>query len=398
MNSSWNFLFTIVSLCFLLSNPPDIRAMDNGWPMFGQNPQHTARSQSLGPQTNVLKWTMSTAGYFSGISVASDGTVYAAGVEGVIAIATDGSVKWSLPLYCISTPALGTDGTVYMAVYVPYSSFYALYALNPDGTTKWSFNIGYDTGPSSPVIGSDGTIYFGDYNGEIVAITGTGQQKWRFQIGGQVLSSPAISIDGTIYAMARILPSSSLNGLYAINSDGTLKWHFSTGPSANAPSIGSDGTIYATEDFDRLYAVRSDGTLKWSINLEGATVSSPAIGADGTIYVGSLSHTLSAVNSDGSLKWNYTTVVPSGSTPSNPPSIGSDGTIYVQGEGTTDQNKVFAINPDGSLKWTGALHNAAVTAPVLGPQGMLYISSTDSSSNYLYAFGQKKRKGQLTSN
>jgi outer membrane protein assembly factor BamB len=35
-----------------------------------------------------------------------------------------------------------------------------LYALNPDGSQKWSFTTGHDV-DSSPAIGTDGTIYVG---------------------------------------------------------------------------------------------------------------------------------------------------------------------------------------------------------------------------------------------
>jgi outer membrane protein assembly factor BamB len=373
MNRSRTVLFTLLLMCFLFSSPLDIFATD-GWPMFGQNPQHTSRSQAVGPQTNGLKWTM-RSGRYIGMAIASDGTIYVAGDGTVSAIAADGSMKWILPFDSSNLLALGADRTVY----VVGGSVNLLYALNPDGTTKWSFDIG--TYGNGLVIAPDGTIYISDYNGEIVAVTATGQQKWRYQIapGGDVVFPSAVGTDGTIYGMAYDPINDFFNGLYAINPDGTLKWHFSTYSSYTAPSIGSDGTIYTLDLKDTLYAVRSDGTLKWSIKLEGIE-SSPAIGADGTVYVDSLYHTLSAVNPDGSLKWNYKTdySFSGGSRFSDPPAIGSDGTIYVQGLlGTLDQDKVFAINPDGSLKWSGALDSEAVTAPILDPQGTLYIASTN---------------------
>ena len=54
-----------------------------------------------------------------------------------------------------NTPSLSIDGTIYIG-----SSDNRLYAINPDGSEKWSFDGGNDI-DSSPTIGSDGTIYFG---------------------------------------------------------------------------------------------------------------------------------------------------------------------------------------------------------------------------------------------
>ena len=55
-------------------------------------------------------------------------------------------------------PAIGSDGTI--CYIMPENS--DLYALNPDGSTKWVFDLsGYGGPSSSPAIARDGTIYVG---------------------------------------------------------------------------------------------------------------------------------------------------------------------------------------------------------------------------------------------
>jgi hypothetical protein len=71
-----------------------------------------------------------------------------------------------------------------------------------------------------------------------------------------VTSSPAIGADGTIYV------GSADMKLYAINPDGSEKWHFTTqGAIASSPAIGSDGTIYIGSSDNNLYAVADASTL-----------------------------------------------------------------------------------------------------------------------------------------
>ena len=64
----------------------------------------------------------------------------------------------------MSSPAIGADGTVYVG-----SHDSNLYALNPDGTEKWSFTAGKAVS-SSPAIGADGTIYVGSHDNNFYAI------------------------------------------------------------------------------------------------------------------------------------------------------------------------------------------------------------------------------------
>ncbi|MGB3478299.1 MAG: Ig-like domain-containing protein, partial [bacterium] len=72
-----------------------------------------------------------------------------------------GNLKWQTFIGVVfprSSPAIGTDGTIYIG-----SDDNALYAINPDGTTKWRYSTGNYVF-SSPAIGADGTIYVGSYD------------------------------------------------------------------------------------------------------------------------------------------------------------------------------------------------------------------------------------------
>ncbi|NLW10343.1 MAG: PQQ-like beta-propeller repeat protein [Firmicutes bacterium] len=45
-----------------------------------------------------------------------------------------------------------------------------LYAINPDGTKKWSYELDDET-PSFPVIGEDGTIYVASENSGVLILS-----------------------------------------------------------------------------------------------------------------------------------------------------------------------------------------------------------------------------------
>jgi outer membrane protein assembly factor BamB len=120
-----------------------------------------------------------------------------------------------------------------------------------------------------------------------------GKLKWKFPIvaGGGIFSSPAIAADGTIYINSIFL--------YAISSDGTLKWAFPIGVSYSSPTVGPDGTVYTGSSDSNL-----DGTLKWTFQFPvGRVDSSPAVGKDGTIYFGlNGAYFFYALNPDGTQK------------------------------------------------------------------------------------------------
>ena len=79
-----------------------------------------------------------------------------------------------------TTPAIAPEGTIYIA-----SKDGLLYAVNPDGTKKWTFTIPVDDndneGYSSPTVGDDGVVYIG---------SSSDTESLRHQ---QILRFPAIS-------------------------------------------------------------------------------------------------------------------------------------------------------------------------------------------------------------
>jgi outer membrane protein assembly factor BamB len=98
-------------------------------------------------------------------------------------------------LYLRSSPAIATDGTVYIG-----TDYHYLFAINPDGTQRWSCFITFSSKiRSSPAIGADGIIYVGCDDNKLYAVNPDGSVKWSYDTGGKIESSPAIGIDGTVY-------------------------------------------------------------------------------------------------------------------------------------------------------------------------------------------------------
>lgn len=236
----------------------------------------------------------------------------------------------------------------------------SMFVYAGDGELVWEYQTEGEI-YSSPAIALDGTIYVGSYDSCLYAFNPDGILKWRYKTGDYVYSSPAIGSDGTVYV-------GSGNGcVYAFNPDSTLKWRYQTEAAVeSSPAIGFDGTIYVGSLDGYLYALNPDSTLAWRFPTGGEVFSSPAVSFDSIIYAGSNDSTFYAVNPDGSLKWSYQTqgrVISS-------PAIAEDGTVYF---GSEDDN-IYALNPDGSLKWQHGYSCNENSSPVVGPDGIIYFA------------------------
>jgi outer membrane protein assembly factor BamB len=339
---------------------------------------------------------MKTGGeVYSSPAIGNDGTIYITSSDGhLYAIRPSGNIRWRTDLgydLLVSSPAIASDGTVYVG------SWGYLYSINQDGSIRWRLPMGV---PSSPTIDMNGTIYVTAEYTHLVAVYPNGTVKWTVEIGDNTQSSVAIADDGTLYVKGgshnpEYRGSTEL--LYAFSAKGSKVWQRTITLDSNvtaitgfsSPSIGKDGTIYIGSDDNHLFAYSPEGEMKWTFNAEGAVVVSPTIGLDGTIYIGNWINAtnnkvpdhnyLCAVNPDGSLKWKFRTELPICSSPS----IGADGTVYFgsdnyseTGSGRESGASFYAVDANGHLKWkieTGTV----VSSPAIDKDGSVYFGSVD---------------------
>ena len=387
-----------------LTGTPRAQLAASPWPAFRHDSRHTGQSQSDTSANNgVQKWVFDypdpTGDWnfdpLASPTLGADGTIYSTtGDNNLYAINPDGTLKWT---YTAATPlnasaAIGADGTIYASsVGIPAGndSFGYLYAVNPDGTLKWIFRTGFEL-ESSPVVAADGTIYVYCDDGKLYAINPDGTAKWVLAEGfdgTNERSSPAIGTDGTIYF------ESADGNTYAVNPDGSLKWSFPASDGESSPAVGADGTVYVgssffavcpyCHDIAALFAINPDGSLKWFyLNPNYWVLSSPAIGSDGSIYFGD-GVSLNALTPDGKLKWEVFTddFQGFGGAVISSPAIGADGAVYVG----ANNNTIYAVNPDGSIKWTFAVGAYIQSSPTIGADGTIYMNVDE--SNRLFAIG-----------
>ncbi|MBN1782646.1 PQQ-like beta-propeller repeat protein [bacterium] len=308
----------------------------------------------------------------------------------------ENKVIWKLKLekqVYYSCPAVADNGTIYISTGIfRYTDWGTLYAVDSDGTIQWSYDCEYN--PYTPVIGRDGTVFIQDFHNQVYAVEPDGNLKWKFNdfdspvhiwydMGQRI---PAVASDGTIYIAA--------DGLYGLDPDtGERLWRFNPLYSKccrQSPVIGSDGTIYIFIHQYDFYAVNPDGTEKWHAQLdheEEMAFSSPAIDRDGTLYIGAErgdSGFVYCYNSSGMKQWKYL-VEGDGRTVRASPVIAADGSIIVATKSGGDDipSKIIALSPAGTKIWEYRVENFhgpgsaddVYSTPSIGADGTLYFGS-----------------------
>ncbi|MBI2263192.1 PQQ-binding-like beta-propeller repeat protein [Candidatus Berkelbacteria bacterium] len=415
----------ILILLFIGTTVVRAQLADSPWPTYKGNNKNTGLSPyDTSRNTGQLKWEFITGGMIDSTpAIGSDGTIHFGSYDGYLyAVNPDGSEKWK---YAVAknneraavrgAVAIASDGTIYtvalhdladatgnidgeVKTFGSSSGRGVIYAINPDGTLKWSYDkiTQYNGIPPAPKIGNDGTLYIGTGlftggdkpDGRLIAFRPDGTVKWTYDppSGGTV----GIADDGTLYTTFQ----DDQHEMYvvALNPDGSTKWKYFVGKGIDcAPAIAADGTIYVGSQDKHLYAINADGTLKWKFAATDWVESSPAIGPDGTIYVGTSEFgkdvNIYAINPDGTKKWSF----PTGAGVYPSVAIGSEGTIYA---GSRD-GYFYAINPDGTEKWKfkppGAKNGSvyqSTTSAAIDKDGTIYYGAVN---GHLYALGTNSK-------
>jgi outer membrane protein assembly factor BamB len=160
----------------------------------------------------------------------------------------DGTPEWFIELTqgMLGLVALGDDGTAY----VP-DDRHTLFAVTRSGRLLWSVDTIQNV-DGSPVVGQDGTIYItaGD---SVYALGPDGSTKWQAKGPGGPMTPPTLAGDGTVYVG---YPS----GLLALHADGSVKWNLHGYAAAGPATIGRDGTIYYSCGYGWVCAVQGEGS------------------------------------------------------------------------------------------------------------------------------------------
>jgi len=350
--------------------------------------QRSGVSPYEGPTTNNLLWETSVSAEMTpGPTIGDDGTIYTGTNDGrFIALDTSGDILWELNLgsYVLGSGSITEDGRIYVGSWNGTTGY--LYAIECEGDIVWQFDCLGNINHATPVIGADGTVYIGNNNGRFWAVNPDGTEKWNFVMGGGFTPSPSLGSDGSIYV-------TSVNShAYGLTDNGqgdyTIFWdhefpgeHIGCPPAVDTdnPFVDND-VVYVSGLYDDiLYACDPfTDTILWTGAMgQGTSESSATIGPDHTVYIGCNDGKLYAFNQGGTVAWTFQT----GQQITAAPIIDPDGRLYVPSRDffiycldTTD---------NGTELWSYETGDIIRTEIAIAPDGTLYCGGHD---GYLRAF------------
>ncbi len=227
----------------------------------------------------------------------------------------------------LATPAIADlDNDRIPDVVVPLSNG-KLYAFNADGSAKsgWPVSIGdveemfdsqiINSSPRLADLDGDGTleIIVGSTDKKMYAFNSNGSLKWAYTTGDMVLSSPAVADFDLNRDGLEIAFGSGDSYVYLLDKDGSLIWKKRTGWTVRSSAIAADldGNgdleILIGGDDDKLWAWHHDGqrVTGWPQAAQADLFSSPNVGdidGDGEpdVVIGSDEARVYAWHADGS--------------------------------------------------------------------------------------------------
>lgn len=312
---------------------------------------------------------------------------------------------------------LATETTYYYRAYAynsggnsSYSNEVSATTLVPSGNKEWEYRNNYNCPLiyTSPILDQkEGKIFIGASAPPMMCFVGNcsvtcldsinlqGEKLWEIQKGG-IFSAPAIDEGGNIYV------SNYETGLYAISVTGTEKWNYSGNGLAwplSSPALGNNGSIYASVQ-NSFYKLDREGNLIWTYSpnvsslTDGFFFTSPALNEQEELFVGasimlgssSNKSKLLSFKNDGALKWEFELEEKYISSPV----IGENGVIYITSTDGSLYFHLYAVSPEGEEKWQIILgdtyldsnHYISSPYPAIGEDGTIYVGGSDAE---LYA-------------
>ena len=354
------------------------------WNQFMHDPSHGGRTNVNGPQSANFQWTHADGYGGNPLCVVEgfDGTIYYGCVNNngkVWAVNPDGSTKWTYNPSLTSTwsKPLGVssdDKVVYVGINTASFAGRVTGVDTSNGSELWTYNMWVSANSFGLILDDGDLVASGEWSGYIAArINEDGSEVWRKSYGWNWCTAPAQGPDGTIYIKS--LPTVGPLGIYSLNPATGDMVDYYTYPSDNMQTslaVRSDGKIvFGTNTV--VYCLNTDMTLAWSCPCAGGILTEGiAVGLNDEVYAHNNGN-IYAIDASGSPLWTKPYAVTWMS-----PAIGADGIIYV---GTS--SGVAALDPTtGDPKWSYSLGGWG-SGPIIAHDGSLYINA----ANKLRKFG-----------
>lgn len=348
---------------------------------FRLNPQHTARSEHVGPALGSVRWKRNLDARITAQPVISpDGNIHVGTHAGVLwTLNSEGIVIWKRDLGArIFAAALaGPGGELYVG-----TDGQGFFGLDARGNPRFQIDNGALSGAdadTAPTLAPDGSIRFAAGN-TLYSIDSDGHLLWTFRANDKIFTSPTLDHHGNAYVGAQD------EHVYAVDAAGKLLFRFRTGGDIDAsPVIDRDGTIYVGSDDQHVYAITSSGTRRWATKLDGYVRGALALGAEGSLLAthwGQNSALVALDRASGVIRFRFAFAL------TDRPDTGVRGGALVDANGAiyvgSDDDYLYALTPDGKLRWAFAMGSDAEASTTLAADGTLYAAS---AKGVLYAIG-----------
>lgn len=349
MKKNYFFILALILLTITLSGCTGRRVTTSGWP---------------------------------GLTVDQDVAYLASGPHIYAVNLNNGALKWRFPaeaqreMNFYAPPAVLDDQQIIVAGYDD-----TLYSINPaNGKENWSF-----TGPknrliSKPLI-TETAIFFTSADHNLYAVDHQGNELWEpFQTEEPIWAAPVWA-----EICECVFVSSMDHKVYAVDPDrGTEIWRTEDlgGPIVSKPAISDDGILYVSTFANEVLAINVDTqAVRWRFTTDDWSWASPVI-ADDQLYVSDLSGNFYALDQQsGEQLW---VLKPAGQIVSAP-LIGEDMIHF-----GTDDGALIAVTPDGTIQRNQQISGKLYTSPV-GGEDLILIAPTE-HDELLLAYDQNGTK------
>lgn len=333
------------------------------YPAAGGGPQRAGRVRGTFPSVAPALMWEHTFRYRlpRGPAVAADGTLYFGTRGGLTSLAPDGTERWSLNLGPVrAAPSLAPGGDV-----VVVTSAGLVARVSSEGEVRHQAQLDAPAhGPA--LVLDDGSVLVGTIDQRVLRLDSDLRRVHTVHLRSGSALALSVVARGLIAAPAGRM-------LVLLDGGGRIEREIPLGGHSSGPvAVADDGTLWLATAEGSLLAIERNGRIRSRTQLGTIRHDGPwmTVGRDGAVRVPTATEGIVCVGPGGAVRWRFSTGAGFG-----PASIDDeDTTLAVDMAG-----RISAIGADGTLRWQMQLGSYSLEAPVLGPDGTLYVTTRESA-------------------